>query len=90
MRVAAVVIGALEQMRRNKEVVAMGYLTRTPTSNDPPRARSNNPWLEETEMMDEVALILGGYAKRCATCKRPARLKYLDEDRNCPDCRESP
>jgi hypothetical protein len=65
----------------------VGYLTRTPTSNDPPRARGNNPWLEETEMMDEIALLLGGYARRCVTCQRSARLKYL-KDGKCPDCRE--
>lgn len=66
----------------------MGYLSRFPTSNDPPRPSSDNRWIEETDAMDEVALLLNGLAKRCRQCNQAARLKYLDkEHRRCPDCR---
>ena len=66
----------------------MGHLTRTPTSNDPPRsATGKSQYLEENELMDEVALLLSGAAGRCSKCNRVVRKKYL-ESGLCPDCRE--
>jgi hypothetical protein len=65
----------------------MGYGSRQPTSNDPPRSRpQGNPWIEETEVMDSIALLLAHMAARCTGCKRPVRNKYL-KDNKCPDCR---
>ena len=68
----------------------MGFQTRTPTSNDLPRPKIDgpNPWIEENDLADAVGLILIGRAKRCKICKRPIRLKYLDENQHCPDCRK--
>lgn len=66
----------------------MGYLTRGPSSNDPPRDKSGtSPWLEENELMDEIALLLSGMAKRCTKCRRATRTKHLDQEQCCPDCR---
>lgn len=64
----------------------MGYMSRLPNSNEPPR-KQDNPWIEEDDFFDAVALVLNGFAKRCQICKRPIRLKYLDENGHCPDCR---
>lgn len=63
----------------------MGNLSRKPTSNESP-VGSENPWLEETELMDKIALLLAGMAKRCVNCKRACRLKHLSESGHCPDC----
>ena len=66
----------------------MGNLSRQPTSNDPPRPKDGkSPWLEETELVDEVCLLLNGLAKRCVKCKRATRIKHLDSQGRCPDCR---
>jgi len=65
----------------------MDHLTRKPTSNELSKEKSN-PWIEENLFMDEVALVINGFAKRCTICHRPARLKYLDKNQRCPDCRE--
>ncbi|HQK63554.1 MAG TPA: hypothetical protein PLF16_00200 [Candidatus Staskawiczbacteria bacterium] len=65
----------------------MGYLSRQPTSNDPPKPEGKSPWLEETELLDEFALLLNGMAKRCQKCKRATRVRHLDADQHCPDCR---
>jgi hypothetical protein len=66
---------------------AMGYLTRGPTSNDPPPDKADkSPWLEEDDLMDEIALLLSGLAKRCAKCRRSTRTKHLEQGQ-CPDCR---
>lgn len=66
----------------------MGYASRLPNSNDPPRDRiPGNPWIQETEFMDSFALLLNGNARRCQACRRPARVQYLTEG-FCPDCRE--
>jgi hypothetical protein len=76
----------------------MGYLTKGPTSNDPPRDTrgkrlsvgcEDGRWLEEDDLMDEIALLLSGLAERCATCRRGTRTKHLDHARLCPDCRPS-
>jgi len=65
----------------------MGHLTRTPTSNDPPGATAGkSPYLEETELMDETALLLSGAAMRCSRCRLAVRTQYL-EGGLCPDCR---
>jgi hypothetical protein len=66
----------------------MGYLTKGPSSNEVRRETSNtSPWLEENELMDEIALLLNGMAKRCVKCRRSTRTNHLDQDQRCPDCR---
>jgi len=67
----------------------MGFQTRTPTSNDLPKIKGSNLWIEETPLVDATCLLINGFAKRCTICKRPIRIKYLDKDQHCPDCRES-
>ncbi len=65
----------------------MGYLSRQPTSNDPPRLKGGkSPWLGDNELMDEVALLLSDMAKRCAECKRATHVRHLDSSQHCPDC----
>lgn len=55
---------------------------------DAPRITTpGNPWIEETDMMDAVALVLNGFAKRCTECRRPCRLHHIEAGK-CPDCRE--
>ncbi len=67
----------------------MGYLSRKPTSNDPPRPREGkSPWLGDNDVMDEVALLLAGEARRCAKCGRATRVKHLNADQFCPDCQQ--
>lgn len=65
----------------------MGFQTRTPTSNDLPKTKGDNPWLKENDLVDETCLLLNGLAKRCTKCKRAIRIKHLDEHQLCPDCR---
>ena len=65
----------------------MGYGTRTPTSNEAPREQSN-PWIEENDCMDEIALLLCEAAKRCRTCRRACRMRHL-QNGLCPDCRST-
>jgi len=67
----------------------MGFQTRTPTSNDPPKIEGPNRWIKENDIADAVCLILNGFAKRCTICKRPIRIEYLDENQHCPDCRKT-
>ncbi len=65
----------------------MGYLSRRPTSNDLSRADyDKSSWLGENEFMDEFALLLNGYAKRCIGCKRATNVRYLNSTQRCPDC----
>lgn len=65
----------------------MGYLTRQPTSNDPPRLReSKSPWLGDNELADETVLLLNGIAKRCVVCKRATHTRHLGSNQHCPDC----
>ena len=67
----------------------MGFLCRKPTSNNSPKLREGkSPYLGETELLDEVALLLSGDARRCNKCKLAVRIKYLDQNDNCPDCRD--
>jgi hypothetical protein len=66
----------------------MGFETRTPTSNDPPRQEAS-PW-GARELHDDVSLLLSGLGARCAGCSRVTRKVYLQEvsGRNlCPGCR---
>ncbi len=65
----------------------MGYGTRTPTSNEALREQSN-PWIEENEWMDEIALLLCEAATRCHHCRRACRKRHLDNGL-CPDCRST-
>ena len=66
----------------------MGYLSRQPTSNDPPQPKKGkSPWLEANELADEFFLLLNGLAKRCVKCKRATRIHHLDSSQYCPDCR---
>lgn len=68
----------------------MGWMSRLPDSNDPPRSREGeSPYLEATELADETTLLINGKARRCKKCRRGTRLHYLDTDGHCPDCREN-
>lgn len=65
----------------------MGYLSRQPTSNDPPQP-TENPWGGD-ELMDDAALLLNDMARRCVACKRVTRSTFLQEKAGqpyCPDC----
>lgn len=64
----------------------MGFASRLPDSNDPPRMTRKSRWLEETEFLDEFALLLNGLAAHCQRCKQAVRKKHL-RDGQCPDCR---
>jgi hypothetical protein len=65
----------------------MGYLSRQPNSNEPPRrTEGKSQWLEETDISDEFALLLSGDAKRCVVCRLAVRKKHLDAKGQCPDC----
>lgn len=68
----------------------MGWQTRTPTSNDPPKVEVEEvTWVQEAldDVIDITCLLLWGRAKRCTKCRVPALLKYL-KDGKCPTCRE--
>jgi len=66
----------------------MGYLSRLPNSNDLPKY-DTNPWIEENDILDATFLLIDGSAKRCQRCRRPIRVRYLDEYCLCPDCQEN-
>lgn len=63
----------------------MGWFSRLPTSNDPPREHSK--WGSQSDVMDDIACLLSGTAKRCRECKKPTMLKHLNDQGHCPDCR---
>jgi len=66
----------------------MGYLSRQPTSNDPPRSREGkSPWLGENDYLDKTALILAGLVEKCVKCERATHVRHLDSNQHCPDCR---
>ncbi len=67
----------------------MGYLSRLPDSNDQPQPKTEckNPWLDDNDIMDEVALRLNGLAKSCTKCRRATHIRHLDGNQLCPDCR---
>ncbi len=65
----------------------MGFCSRTPTSNDLPDPKPKSPWLEPNDVEDELFLLISGKAQRCIACQRATRLKHLDQDFHCPDCR---
>jgi hypothetical protein len=61
----------------------MGYLSRLPDSNDPPR----ETWdYGPQEPLDDFAALLNGLAKRCSGCKRVAMNRHLI-DGQCPVCK---
>lgn len=64
----------------------MGYGSRKPDGNEP-AVINDNLWLEQNDIEDEVSLLLSGKARRCVICRKAARLKHLDDDGRCPDCR---
>ena len=69
----------------------MGFASRLPNSNDPPREPAN-PWTGEDEIMDLFALKLAGKIVTCPGCLRPIHKQFLS-DGVCPDCfldRKSP
>ena len=66
----------------------MGFLSRKPTSDDPPEKCKDNLWGGD-ECYDDTCLLLNGLAKRCSRCKRVIRIEYLikqDTQDFCPDC----
>lgn len=61
----------------------MGFLSRQPNSNDPPR----DSWkYGPQEPLDDFAAMLNGLAKRCHDCKRVTMKKYLGTMGLCPTC----
>jgi len=65
----------------------MGYGSRLPTSNEPPRPiKEKRKWLGDNEYLDEFALVLNGLTKRCTKCGGKTHVDYL-KDGLCPDCR---
>jgi len=46
----------------------MGFGSRLPTPNEPPR-RSTNPWGSQNPDYDDFAALLNGDAVRCAVCR---------------------
>lgn len=61
----------------------MGYLSRLPNSNDPPR----ETWeYGPQEPLDDFAAALNGLAKRCSGCKRVTMNRHLI-DWHCPVCK---
>jgi hypothetical protein len=58
-----------------------------PMTDLPAEHTPGNPYIEQNDIADEVALLLNGFAKRCTKCRRACRLKYLDKAQLCPDCR---
>lgn len=58
-----------------------------PMTDLPPEHTPGNPYIEANDIADPVALLLNGFAKRCKSCQRPCRLKFLDGAQLCPDCR---
>jgi len=61
----------------------MGYMTRTPTSNEP--LRTVQKYSGVSDKVDLVCLILNGCVRRCSACGQWCRPKYLT-DGKCPDC----
>lgn len=55
------------------EGISMGFGTRRPTSND-------------DEVMDEFALLLNGFLKRCGECRQAVKPETLVETK-CESCR---
>ena len=63
----------------------MGYLTRKPTSNEPPK-KGKSPY-GGGEIIDDFHLLLNGDGRYCKKCQRVTRNEHLDENDLCPDCR---
>lgn len=65
----------------------MGFGSRKPNSNDPPKEQTN-PWGSQNECYDDTAVLLNGDGKRCCVCRRVvlnSHLKVKDGKRYCPD-----
>jgi len=65
----------------------MGWGSRLPNSNDPPRSRSN-PWGSKSEVFDDTAVLLSEAGARCCACQRVVLNQHLwlkDGLRYCPD-----
>lgn len=61
----------------------MGWLSRLPNSNDPPK----ETWdYGPQEPLDDFAALLNELAKRCQECKRVTMNKYLNSMTRCPEC----
>ncbi|MEK7664845.1 MAG: hypothetical protein AAB361_01745 [Patescibacteria group bacterium] len=66
----------------------MGFTSRKPDSNDPPK-KPSNPWGNQNPELDDVAILLNNLGKRCCVCKRVALNRYIKpiyENPYCPDC----
>lgn len=63
----------------------MGFMSRKPDSNDPPRDREGR-WLDTDEFADEFFLLVSERAHRCRDCHEATSDRYL-RDGKCPDCR---
>lgn len=69
----------------------MGFCSRLPNSNDPPRPAKSRWGAQPGELMDDVALLLSGLATRCAKCRRVTKNGHLvqsGDQKLCPDCRD--
>ncbi len=66
----------------------MGFLSGKPTSNEPKKDSSENPWGSQNSCVDDVAVLLNDMGKRCSVCKRVVLNKYLTSVEDvyyCPD-----
>jgi len=66
----------------------MGYLSRKPTSNDPPRNGAENPWGPQDDIRDDISVLLAGEGRRCAACSRVILNEFLrsrGDKLYCPD-----
>lgn len=63
----------------------MGFLTRQPDSNDPPRDRKGR-WLDTNDVVDDFFLLVSGRAQPCRDCHKATSNRYLYAGK-CPDCR---
>ena len=70
----------------------MGFLSRLPNSNDPPKDSSKNPWGSKNPNIDDITVLLNEMGRRCKSCKRVvlnAFLKMRGDTHYCPDCFKS-
>jgi len=66
----------------------MGFGSRKPNSNDPPKDLSDNPWMSKDDCLDRVTVLLNGLGSRCSICKRVIMNRHLtckDGIYYCPD-----
>ena len=65
----------------------MGFMTRTPDSNDPP-FQEKNPWGSQNDLLDDTAVLLNNLGRRCCICKRVVLKAHLTCETGryyCPD-----